>query len=266
VETAILLSPCPRKKCAKKLEEHAKAMLFDRLKQPEKGTDGLDLDSNSRNNAKSSQATSLVPLERYHSVSRKHFILGVLLGVLISLGVTIPAFKYVNSRRNNAAAGAISTQGTAAHSMTGLQTQPASLPSTASNPLVANPKQASQHPLRLNPPAATSRTDATLPIRSKTPALITADQPVPGAVSSPLRETESGTVSASTLKVLWSRVQAGNINAALTLAELYIRGDGVTANCSQARVLLLMASKKGSAQATRRLQQLDTVCPATPNE
>jgi hypothetical protein len=241
-------------------------MIFDRLRQREKVTDGLDLDSNSRNTARSSQATSLVPLERYHSVSRKQFILGVLLGALVSLGATIPAFKYVNSRRNTDATGAISRQGTAANSMTGLQTQPASLPSTASNPFFAIPKQASQHPLRLNPPAATSRTDATLPIRSKTPALIAADQPVSGAVSSPLRETESRTMSADTLKGLWSRVQAGNINAAQTLAELYIRGDGVTANCSQARVLLLMASKKGSAEATRRLRQLDTVCPGTPNE
>jgi len=62
---------------------------------------------------------------------------------------------------------------------------------------------------------------------------------------------------------LWGAVQAGNSKAAVELAELYIKGDGVPQNCQQARVLLLVASEKRNTAAIKRLQQLDkqTVCP-----
>jgi len=57
-------------------------------------------------------------------------------------------------------------------------------------------------------------------------------------------------------------VQAGNSKAALELAELYIQGDGVPQNCTQARVLLMVASEKRNTGAIKRLQELDkTGCP-----
>jgi TPR repeat protein len=62
---------------------------------------------------------------------------------------------------------------------------------------------------------------------------------------------------------LWTAVQAGNSKAAVELAELYIKGDGVPQNCQQARVLLLVASEKRNTAAIKRLQELDksTACP-----
>jgi TPR repeat protein len=60
---------------------------------------------------------------------------------------------------------------------------------------------------------------------------------------------------------LWSLVQAGDSAAAVTLADLYIRGDGVPVNCVQAKVLLLVASKKGNTAAIKKLRHLkETGC------
>jgi len=48
----------------------------------------------------------------------------------------------------------------------------------------------------------------------------------------------------------------------LELAELYIQGNGVPQNCTQARVLLMVASEKRNAGAIKRLQELDKAgCP-----
>jgi TPR repeat protein len=46
------------------------------------------------------------------------------------------------------------------------------------------------------------------------------------------------------------------VEAELTLAELYIRGEGVPKNCGQARVLLSAAAKKGNQTASEELAQL----------
>ncbi len=45
--------------------------------------------------------------------------------------------------------------------------------------------------------------------------------------------------------------------AAVALTDFYLRGDGVSANCDQARVLLLVASEKRNARAIKELQELD---------
>ena len=56
---------------------------------------------------------------------------------------------------------------------------------------------------------------------------------------------------------LWSALQAGNTKAAVALADLYARGEGVPVNCQQARILLQIASAKKNAEAVRKLQELD---------
>jgi len=67
---------------------------------------------------------------------------------------------------------------------------------------------------------------------------------------------------AMTPQQLWALVQAGNSKAAVALAELYIKGEGVSQNCNQARVLLLVASEKRNPEAIKRLHELDkTDCP-----
>jgi TPR repeat protein len=58
-------------------------------------------------------------------------------------------------------------------------------------------------------------------------------------------------------QLLWSAVEKGNSTAETTLADLYLRGDGVTRNCAQARVLLSAASSKGNPEAMQKLQELN---------
>jgi len=58
------------------------------------------------------------------------------------------------------------------------------------------------------------------------------------------------------MKLLWIAVQKGNTTAVLTLSDLYVSGQVVAKNCAQARVLLTVAAKKGSAEAKARLGQL----------
>jgi len=66
---------------------------------------------------------------------------------------------------------------------------------------------------------------------------------------------------------LWSALQAGNMKAAVALADLYTRGEGVPVNCEQARILLRVASEKKNAEARRKLQELDKGgCPQTASE
>jgi PilZ domain len=55
---------------------------------------------------------------------------------------------------------------------------------------------------------------------------------------------------------LWALVEGGDTRAELTLADRYIRGEGVTQSCAQARVLLEAAVKRGSDQAKRKLDEL----------
>jgi hypothetical protein len=56
--------------------------------------------------------------------------------------------------------------------------------------------------------------------------------------------------------LLWSAVKKGNVPAEMTLGDLYRRGDGVEKSCDQARVLLVAASKKGSADARQQLERM----------
>jgi TPR repeat protein len=83
----------------------------------------------------------------------------------------------------------------------------------------------------------------------------------------PLQQNLGGNASrqkpAMTPQQLWASVQAGNSKAAVALADLYIKGQGVAQNCNQARVLLLVASEKRDAEAIRKLADLDkTACPS----
>jgi TPR repeat protein len=57
---------------------------------------------------------------------------------------------------------------------------------------------------------------------------------------------------------LWKAVGKGNVQAAMTLSDLYLRGDGVAKNCDQARVLLDSAARKGEKAAADRLRNLQS--------
>ena len=57
-------------------------------------------------------------------------------------------------------------------------------------------------------------------------------------------------------KWLWKSVAKHNDKAILLLADLYLKGDGVSKNCEQARVLLDSAARKGTSGAAERLRNL----------
>jgi hypothetical protein len=62
--------------------------------------------------------------------------------------------------------------------------------------------------------------------------------------------------SAEAAQWLWRAVGKGNVDAILTLSDLYLRGDGVPKNCDQGRVLLDAAARKGNATAADRIRHL----------
>jgi TPR repeat protein len=64
--------------------------------------------------------------------------------------------------------------------------------------------------------------------------------------------------SAAAASYFWQAVTDGNLRAELALAELYLRGDGVTKDCDQARVLLHTAASHGSDDAPRVLASLSS--------
>ena len=65
-----------------------------------------------------------------------------------------------------------------------------------------------------------------------------------------------GRDSAEAAKWLWKSIAKHNSQATILLADLYLKGDGVSKNCDQARVLLDSAARKGIAAAGERLRNL----------
>ncbi|MGC1686932.1 MAG: PilZ domain-containing protein [Candidatus Acidiferrales bacterium] len=63
--------------------------------------------------------------------------------------------------------------------------------------------------------------------------------------------------TAVAVKWLWASEKKGNMRAAMLLADLYAWGRGVPQNCEQARVLLIAASNRGSAEASQQLQDME---------
>jgi hypothetical protein len=62
--------------------------------------------------------------------------------------------------------------------------------------------------------------------------------------------------SAEAAKWLWKSIAKHNSEATLMLADLYLKGDGVSKNCDQARVLLDTAARQGMTGAGERLRNL----------
>jgi hypothetical protein len=62
--------------------------------------------------------------------------------------------------------------------------------------------------------------------------------------------------SSEAAKWLWKSIAKHNGEATILLADLYLKGDGVSKNCDQARVLLDSAARKGLPGAGDRLRNL----------
>jgi hypothetical protein len=101
-------------------------------------------------------------------------------------------------------------------------------------------------------------------VRGAVPSATSADAgPMAPATEQPgERGKEDLSASADPVQLLWAAVRKGNTAAQVALAGFYLRGEGVAKNCSQARVLLAAAAKKGNAEAKQKLAQLEQEgCP-----
>ena len=216
----------------------------------------------------------LVPLQRHLSAKKRQLLCGVLLGIGISALVTLPALKFWNSRAHAETIRPAVTDSSALRS--NAATQP-----PASEPAAATPAKPTYPVAGIfsdpNPVLPRKGTASSLASRSQLPASywkeirkeppkttpVKAQKPSAGTSASSSASTTMDTKSGMNPTQLWGAVQAGNSKAAVELAELYIKGDGVPQNCKQARVLLLAASEKRNTAAIKRLHELDkgAACP-----
>jgi PilZ domain-containing protein len=218
------------------------------------------------------QHSELVPVQKYVAEKRKQLIFGLVLGICISSMVAIAAVKFSNYLRQNPSPQKVAAEARTVKPEPELK-QPAAGLSAVIPPAApaatnassadifsgSNQKKTSSSGQVMNPQLAT----ATSPVRSGAtePAKLAAASP-PLAIQTHSREIASKSQPSGTPEQLWASVQAGNSKAALELAELYIQGNGVPQNCTQARVLLMVASEKRNAGAIKRLQELDKAgCP-----
>jgi hypothetical protein len=202
-------------------------------------------------------STDLISLQRHVAVCRRQLIIGMLLGILFSSLVAIPIFSYFSSRnrsgspqaaaRNDIPASANSEAGPGATS--GNANVPAALN-------ISTPKNV--HQSVATHPYPDYAAKGNLPL---SPSPFLEGNRAPTAVSRAVQLQKGDTTvarkSGATPQQLWSAVQAGDTNAAVLLADRYLRGDGVPVNCLQARVLLLVASEKNNPAATKKLHELD---------
>ena len=69
-------------------------------------------------------------------------------------------------------------------------------------------------------------------------------------------------ITVDDVTTLWTSVENGDTHAEVTLADRYVRGEGVPQSCAQARVLLEAAVKRGSAEAKQKVDELAQAgCP-----
>ena len=175
--------------------------------------------------------TELVPQERYFSATRRQFVRGVFLGILISSAVAIPAFKYSGNHEQMDVAQAASAQKASIDLATqvGVSAPATALGATSTSLDTFSRAKAQRaapmsHPADnpFAPPPVQPHPKSLSPARGTLPTL-TAVQSRPEAKNVPKK-------TGATPQQLWSAVQAGNAKAAVTLADLYIRGAGVPLN------------------------------------
>lgn len=128
-----------------------------------------------------------------------------------------------------------------------------------------------------NPPEASSNNEPKTPARQKEHGLTKASdtEPIASRTNTPSTGHSGpgaeelataqrylggadgrGRDSSEAAKWLWKAISKHNGPATLMLADLYLKGDGVTKNCDQGRVLLDSAAQRGIAGAGERLRNL----------
>jgi PilZ domain-containing protein len=210
----------------------------------------------------------LVPLQRHLSAKKRQLICGVLLGLCISAGVAVSALKYWNYHTYTQNVAPKVAESPVSKTDPSSPSPAPTAPSKPSYPVAGIFSSAPVRNYGAHPDSLAKRqmADAYRQDQLKTVAV----KPPKPLTEVPTKTPGDGTPTANkksksmTPTQLWSAVQAGNSKAAVELAELYIKGDGVPQNCQQARVLLLVASEKRNTAAIKRLQELDkdaATCP-----
>ena len=208
----------------------------------------------------------------------------------IALAVVIFALAYMGWRSTQAASQrayvtpqappAIATQPAAQAPTTGLSTNDAAAPATSSGAPSAgatapggsapDASTPSDRPTATAPPEASStRSRASTVRRKPAPAEPPASSSLAAEVSTGNGAEElaiaqrylDGTDGqarnrAEAAKWLWKAMGKHNAQATLLLADLYLKGEGVSKNCDQARVLLDSATRGGMKEAGERLRHL----------
>jgi hypothetical protein len=144
----------------------------------------------------------------------------------------------------------------------------------APDPAQSEGKSPAAEKTATSPPAsspAPNNPDTAAEAGRNTPAVESASLRSSGAKSSPesggfeLLEAQrllGSQDSSEAVKWLWKAVGKQNTAAEIALADLYTRGDGVSKNCEQARLLLVTAAKKGASDAAQKLRSLESNgCP-----
>jgi len=128
------------------------------------------------------------------------------------------------------------------------QKPPATPPDATSEPASSN----AAAPAGVPDPSGQSRSIESESVSSKEQLTPVADGP--GPIQKPAASTNVNLTE--DVPSLWALVEGGDTRAELTLADRYIRGEGVTQSCAQARVLLEAAVKRGSTEAKQKLNDL----------
>lgn len=208
--------------------------------------------------AESVGPTQLVPAQRHASAMHAQFIRGMLLGIMITCAVIIPVLKYAKPQQKSAGKEA---PGQMAGEAPRAQDRPETPKGPDTRPIgsVSSP---AVKPQESKPASYALSHVAGSPLKGPDPEPSVPTESRTGrSVVGPDKATRPGKIAA-TPQQLWAAVEAGNAKAAVTLADFYVRGEGVPVNCEQARVLLLVASGKKNQEAIRKLKDLDRIgCP-----
>lgn len=197
-------------------------------------------------------------------------LIGIVLAVAI-LGLGYMAWRGMQNSKESARTPAPPPVATEAPSPAPAQTSASNEP--PSNPAPANPtppkasETAAAAPTPVakeTEPVAPRNGPSPKPAATAVPANPAAPQPQAGNGSEELALAQrylagsngQGRDPAEAAKLLWKSIEKHNTRAAVSLADLYLKGEGVSKNCDQARVLLDSAARKGVAGAGERLRNL----------
>jgi hypothetical protein len=129
-----------------------------------------------------------------------------------------------------------------------------SAPSTAATKMPGNTPAATANPARPKSPSTTPSAPATNKPAAQKPESEPGEQEYSQAQDI-LKSGDRQGGFQEAVRLLWIAVEKGNSKAEVSLAELYRRGEGITRNCDQTRILLTAAARKGNAEAQRRLDK-----------